>query len=227
MPRPGVVAGDRDFGGARAVHLDRRGRRGGAAGPARTSLCGWKLASITMSPAWAASAHISSIDAPPSRRDQARSTSPSPGTCRASCSVSLTRSFVTSEYPSSAARGKARLVFPAPSFPDTYTSLRIPALSGIHVPSHHSQRSVVSLVNRWRPLGRAGTIAACLLHTSARRPLRTPTASAWPTSGHGNLPTGARCPRTTSTGSTRRSAPRRGGASWQRPSRHGAGFLPR
>jgi hypothetical protein len=66
------------------------------------SLCGWKLASITMSPARAASVNSSSNDAAPSRSDHASSISPSPGTNRASCSVSLTRSFVTSEYPRSA-----------------------------------------------------------------------------------------------------------------------------
>ena len=86
-------------------------------------LCGWKLASITMSPARAASANSSSNDAAPSRSDHASSISPSPGTNRASCSVSLIRSFVTSEYPSSAASGPARLLFPAPSLPETYAIL--------------------------------------------------------------------------------------------------------
>jgi hypothetical protein len=35
----------------------------------------------------------------------------------------LIRSFVTSEYPSSAASGAARLLFPAPSLPETYAIL--------------------------------------------------------------------------------------------------------
>ncbi|MFY9851930.1 MAG: hypothetical protein WAK83_30555 [Trebonia sp.] len=84
--------------------------------PRSNSLCGRKFASITTAGASAASRHSSSIAAPPSRRDQARSGSGAPS---ASCSVSLSVSLVSSANLSSAASGPARLLFPAPGAPDT------------------------------------------------------------------------------------------------------------
>jgi hypothetical protein len=88
VPRLGVVAGDRDLGRARAVHLDEAVAEAARSLSAPSSLCGWKLASITMSPARAASVKGSSRAATLSRCGRASLTSPSPGTCRASCSVS-------------------------------------------------------------------------------------------------------------------------------------------
>jgi hypothetical protein len=88
VPRLGVVAGDRDLGRARAVHLDDAVAEAAQSLSAPSSLCGWKLASITMSPARAASVKSSSRAATLSRCGRASLTSPSPGTYRASCSVS-------------------------------------------------------------------------------------------------------------------------------------------